>query len=136
MKQISERKIYYISDYDFQEKEMDIENEHLHGFADVIFNTHSVNVLSLLSSSKGCGTYLMVHISKEAIKMGIDIIELDDCSDRYNKSHNLYTKLGLLYLEAGEGPEMSGYTGVVSKNKVCRNDYIRELHIYVQSTDS
>ena len=62
----------------------------------------------------GYGTQLMIKACKEAVKVGIYKVFLDDCSSRYRKPNNIYTKLGMVYTQE-EGPEMIGDTRIISR---------------------
>ena len=82
------------------------------GFIHVAYNKKD-NVATIMNlesmiRGKGYATHLIVHVCKEAIRKGIITVELDDCSSHYRKSRNIYTKLGLLYIEDEYGPEMKG----------------------------
>lgn len=87
------------------------------GFAHVAFDTKDnvVTIMNLESiiKGKGYGTHLIVHVCKEAIRKGITTVELDDCSSHYRKDHNIYTKLGLSYVDNEHGPEMKGNTSKI-----------------------
>lgn len=90
-------------------------------FIEVIFNFQdgTMSVINLQSTNPGkeYATHLFLHACQEAKKRGISIITLDDCSDRYRKHHNIYTKLGMTYDDKIGGPEMSGKVDDISKYK-------------------
>lgn len=57
--------------------------------------------------NKGYGSALLKHVINYAKELKLKQIELDDCSDNFNKSCNLYTKLGFTYNDYKNGPEMT-----------------------------
>lgn len=57
--------------------------------------------------NKGYATILILSVLQEAQNKNVNVVELDDCSDRYNQKHNIYLKLGFKYNDE-YGPEMTG----------------------------
>lgn len=55
--------------------------------------------------NKGFGTILLLTFIKEVYNLGCVEVKLEDMSDNFNKSHNLYKKIGFKYIKKGE-PEM------------------------------
>lgn len=105
--------IYYIS-----EEKLDLKNiEKSFGHIQITLNINTMIVISLYSRKKGCGTKLMVYSCKEQLKKGIKYVELDDCTKRYRMNHNIYTKLGMKYVD-DYGPEMKGLTQIISTHLV------------------
>ena len=70
-----------------------------------------ITVINLQSNKKNkeYATYLITYSAKLAFENKIYKMVLDDCTNRYRKSNNLYLKLGLTY-DDDFGPEMSGST--------------------------
>lgn len=106
--------VYYIANSPLCIQELKRYHEIIPGLIEVIFNSNSMTVINLQSRQKGGGSAMLVHVAKEALKRGIYRIELDDCSDRYNRSDNIYVKMGMEYVSAGNGPEMVGNAAKVS----------------------
>jgi hypothetical protein len=122
--------IYYISPkeltlYDLKKNYLNLEGimEVIHSYKEGVMIV--TNIQSLV---KGNGTLLMIHASKCAVEENIKFIELDDCSNKYRKSHNIYSKLGLSYVNEF-GPEMSGELGIISKYPVLYGKKIYRLLI-------
>ena len=82
------------------------------GFINVVYDSKdrvaTIMNLESIITGKGYATHLIVHVCKQAISKGIITIELDDCSSHYRKDNNIYTKLGLSYIDNEYGPEMIG----------------------------
>jgi predicted GNAT family acetyltransferase len=108
--------IYYFAHKELCIQEFKEYYKLLPSLIEVIYN-EQMTVIDLNSSVKGKGyaTALLVHASKEASNIGITVITLDDCSDNWCKPHNIYTKVGLEYVNGKHGPEMKGNTSIVSK---------------------
>jgi len=130
MTQYLEHKIYYINEVSLTIKEMQQCADKVTAVIEVIFNKGERNMIvsNLFSNEKGCGSALMVFACKEGIKLGITEIILDDCSSRYNQTDNLYIKMDMKYISAGDGPEMVGKTNKVSKYCVQNKD-IKEIKL-------
>jgi hypothetical protein len=77
------------------------------------FNEKKIGILGIHTSlnqrNKGYASLLIVISCIIAERFGLDIIELDDCSDNFKKQKNLYTNLSFRYIEDGF-PEMIGST--------------------------
>lgn len=58
-----------------------------------------------LYRNNGYATKLLQYLKNLCKKFGVDIIELDDCSDNFGKNNNLYINNGFTYYEYGH-PEM------------------------------
>ena len=102
--------IYYIGD-----KQGDEIYAYIHTVFDYNDNTITIVDLQSMIEGKGYGTGLLIHACKQAMIEDIDKIVLDDCSDNYRLSRNIYTKLGIKY-ESEHGPEMVGKTSVVASH--------------------
>lgn len=111
--------VYYISNRELCIQELQIYHKNL-CVIEVIFhkNDGTMSVLDLQSTVPGkeYGTHLIIKACNEAEKRDISIVTLDDCSNRYRKSHNIYTKLGMTY-EEDWGPEMTGSTKKIANLK-------------------
>jgi GNAT superfamily N-acetyltransferase len=81
-------------------------NEKRVGYIDICNNT----ILSIESveQGKGYGSFLLHYAISFLKREGYTCIYLDDMSDRYRKSHNIYIKHGFEYLYE-DGPEMIYY---------------------------
>ena len=79
----------------------------LYAIIEVVFINNKVIIKNFKSNIPTYGTYLLTHVYDEATKRNIEFIDLDDCSDRYRQTHNIYTKFGIKYIEE-ERPEMRG----------------------------
>lgn len=130
MTKSSEHKVYYINKTSLTREELKQCADKATAIIEVIFNKDEKTMIvsSLFSNQKGCGSALMVFASKKAVKMGIIEVILDDCSERYNQKDNLYVKMGMKYISAGNGPEMMGKTKKVSKYCV-HNKEIKEIKL-------
>lgn len=130
MNEFLEHKVYYINEVSLTRKEMKKYAAKVTAVIEVIFNIYERNMIvsNLFSNQKGCGSALMVFASKEASKLGITEITLDDCSNRYNQKDNLYVKMGMKYVSVGDGPEMIGKTNKVSKYWV-QNKEIKVINL-------
>lgn len=102
--------VFYINKISLCREEFKRNYASIPGIIEVVFDEECMRVLNIKSLEKGNGTILMIYAAKEAMKRGINNIELDDCSDRYNQSNNLYLKLGMEYVNPDCGPEMIGKT--------------------------
>lgn len=112
MTESSEHKVYYINKTSLTADELKQSADKTTAIIEVIFNKNDKTMIvsNLFSNQKGCGSALMVFASKKAVKMGITEVILDDCSEKYNQKDNLYVKMGMKYVSAGDGPEMMGKT--------------------------
>ena len=112
----SETVLYYFSDKKLSVEEIKMYYKNIPALIEIVYSD-CMTVTNLQSNVKGKGyaITLLVHASKEAVQRGIVYIELDDCSDCYRKPHNIYTKLGIEYIDVESGPEMKGYSCIVSK---------------------
>jgi hypothetical protein len=116
---LCEHIVYYIS-----KKEIGLHNlkqvfKTLPAYIEVIFiKNDSMSVIDLHSTKHGkeYALHLIINACHEAQKRGISTITLDDCSDRYRQSNNIYTKLGMKY-DDEIGPEMTGKVDDISKYK-------------------
>lgn len=125
----SEIVVYYISDYPLCLQELKMYHKIIPGLIEVIFHTDSMTVIDLQSRQKGGGSAMMVHAAKESIKRGIDRIDLDDCTDRYNQGDNIYLKMGMKYVSAGDGPEMVGSSATIAVYPLNTEINIREIRL-------
>lgn len=57
---------------------------------------------------KGVGTMLLRRAIYKMALCGMDLVTLDDHSDRYRAEPNIYTMMGFKYVDPEEGPEMHG----------------------------
>lgn len=57
----------------------------------------------------GIGSKLLERIILDAQATNVDMIKVDDMSERYHKNHNIYTKFGFDYVDPTGGPEMVLY---------------------------
>tara|TARA_Y100000389_G_scaffold112418_1_gene109448 strand:+ start:250 stop:642 length:393 start_codon:yes stop_codon:yes gene_type:complete len=130
MTESSEHKVYYINKTSLTREELKQSADKATAIIEVIFNKDDKTMIvsNLFSNQKGCGSALMVFASKKAVKMGITEVILDDCSEKYNQKDNLYVKMGMKYVSAGDGPEMMGKTNKVSKYCV-QNKEIKEIKL-------
>ena len=112
----SETVLYYFADKKLSIEEIKMYYKNIPALIEVVYSD-CMTVINLQSNDNGKGyaISLLVHASKEAIKRGILYIELDDCSDGYRKNYNIYTKLGIEYVDFESGPEMKGYVHTVSR---------------------
>lgn len=103
--------VYYMCWKKLCAQELKMYYKLLPGFIEVVFHNddRGMTVIDLQSTvpDKEHGTHLMKHACTAALSRGITKVRLDDCSDRYRKDHNIYTKVGMLY-ETDGGPEMTG----------------------------
>lgn len=129
MSQSIEIMVYYVANSTLCVQELKLHHKIIPALIEVIYHKDSMTVIDLQSRQKGCGSVLMVHAAKEALKRGIDQIDLDDCSDMYNQKNNLYTKMGMEYASAGDGPEMKGSAAKISTYPVNGNVLIRGVSI-------
>lgn len=74
-----------------------------------------ISSLSVRESSRGQleGIKMLRRAAEYARKMGIDLIRLDDMSDHYRKSRNIYVRAGFHY-DSPDGCEMSGRVSHIS----------------------
>ena len=111
--------VYYISKKEFSIQEIKQIYQDLPASIEVLFSPkdYSMSVINLHSNNHGkeYATHLFLHSCRQAKKRGISIITLDDCSDRYRKNGNIYTKLGMKYSDETGGPEMTGEVDYISK---------------------
>jgi len=117
--------LYYIAKRQFCIEEIKQIYKTLPASIEVLFipKDVSMSVIDLRSTNHGkeYATHLFLHACREAKKRGISTITLDDCSDRYRKHHNIYTKLGMKYNDETGGPEMTGKVEDISKYKTITN---------------
>ena len=111
----SETVVYYFSNKELSIQELKLYYKQLPSVIQVVYN-NQMDIIDVHSSikHKGYATALLVYASKEAIKKGISIITLDDCSDNWNKPHNIYIKIGFEYIDSSSGPEMKGNAECIS----------------------
>ena len=104
--------IYYIDSEPLTFKEYNATKTWLPGYIETTWDLYDkeieVNYINSTVKNKGIGTLLFCTAMQIAHQRGIQTIDLDDSSDRYRDHNNIYTKLGLFYVEE-YGPEMSGY---------------------------
>ena len=55
--------------------------------------------------NQGIGSKLLCQVISDCKEININLIELDDMTDRYRKSNNIYLKFGFKYVDV-YGPEM------------------------------
>lgn len=127
MSKYSQIVVYYISNSPMCVQELKIYHKSITGLVEVIFHSDSMTVIDLQSRRKGNGSALVVHAAKEAIKRGIDRIDLDDCTDLYNRDDNIYLKMGMKYVSAGDGPEMVGSAVTVAAYPLNTKTVIRDI---------
>ena len=131
MSRTLEKVLYYISDKVLYIQNFEIYNKDVLGFVEVVFDKDDITIVDLYSSTykEGIGTYLMLHACKEAKKRGVKNITLDDCSERYRQKHNIYTKLGMVYVDSDGGPEMVGSINDILTNTKLIPNIIKEILI-------
>ena len=79
------------------------------GYLNIIINynkrSSTITDFSCIDTNKGYGSILMKYVISEMKKIQIKNIMLDDMSNRYRESHNIYLKNGFYYIHEF-GPEM------------------------------
>jgi hypothetical protein len=110
--------VYYIANKKLCVQELKTYHKLIPGFIEVVFHPDekSMTVIDLHSARPGnsYATHLMVYACNEAVKRRISTITLDDCSDNYRKNRNIYTNVGMKYVNSEGGPEMIGNTKTIS----------------------
>lgn len=108
--------VYYISDSAIKSRDFIKMYKSLPAYIHVVidFNDNTITVIDLHSNikNKDYATHLLIYACTQAMKTGIPTMVLDDCTDRYRKPNNIYTKVGMNYINE-EGPEMYGKTYIV-----------------------
>ena len=104
--------IYYIEYKKLCIKELKKSYNFIPALITVIFN-HNDRIMTITDlhsrkPGKEYATHLIIYACHEAKKRGISNIILDDCSDNYRKTNNIYTKIGMKYFDNEGGPEMNG----------------------------
>lgn len=109
--------VYYIAGKEFCIQGLKMYHKILPGMIEVIFHPESMSIIDLHSArpGNGYGTHLIVHACKEAVKLGITKVTVDDCSDMYRQENNIYTKVGMKYED--DGPEMFGSVNEIAEYK-------------------
>lgn len=117
----SEVVLYYFYHKELCTQEIIISYKLLPSVIEVVYG-ESMTIVDLRSSvnGKGYATALLVYASKEAVRRGITVINLDDCSDKWRKPYNIYTKVGFEYVDE-YGPEMTGDPLIISKYPTVTN---------------
>ena len=81
------------------------------GYINTIFNTQTKQLIIVfiesIMTSLGIATFLILNILKKADRQGLTTVILDDMSDNYRQVRNIYTKIGMTYVD-DTGPEMEG----------------------------
>jgi GNAT superfamily N-acetyltransferase len=54
----------------------------------------------------GIGSKLLGRIINDALHGGMDVVKVDDMTERYHDKHNIYVKFGFHYVDPTGGPEM------------------------------
>jgi len=106
MKSPVEVAVYYIASKKLDLSDLATNYKDIKGIIEVVFDD-VMTITHMRSKVKGYGTVLFLYACEEAKKRNIELVELDDCSDRYRKPHNIYIKLGMNYID-DYGPEMIG----------------------------
>ena len=83
----------------------DIKLAYLNIIIDYNDNSSIITDFSCINTNKGSGSILLNFVIREMTKIQIKNITLDDMSNRYRQSHNIYLKFGFSYLYEF-GPEM------------------------------
>lgn len=101
--------VYYIAHKEMCIQELKQCYQNIPGFIEVVFHK-TMDVIDLQSTvpRHEYATHLFLHACREAKIRGINIVNLDDCSDHHRSEHNIYTKLGMEYEDKDSGPEMMG----------------------------
>ena len=80
--------------------------------------------------NKGLSSLLFICAAYIAEQFNLDVFELDDASDKFRKSDNLYLKLSFRYIEDGH-PEMLGRTKyIVRKWRHIKSKYNIDFDIF------
>ena len=109
--------VYYIHNRKLNIQELKQQYNSLTASISVVTNDDQEITIADLQSTqhgKGYAMHLLKKACKEALSNNIINIILDDCSDNYRQNHNIYTKMGLQYLEE-YGPEMTGSVKHISE---------------------
>ncbi len=79
------------------------------GYLNIIINCNekssTITDFSCVKFGKGFGSILLKSVINEIKNLKINIIMLDDMTNRYRQTHNIYLKFGFKYLY-DSGPEM------------------------------
>ena len=79
-----------------------------------IYGAHGMPKIACINSlyiykqyrNQGHGTNLIKEFISTVLKKGCSRIILDDMTDNFNKTNNIYVKLGFRYIDTERGPEM------------------------------
>jgi hypothetical protein len=139
MSLIAENFVYYIENKKLCIKQLNKSYKTIPALIDVIFNYDDEVVIIRDLHSKKPGkeyaTHLIITACQQAKKRGILTVKLDDCSDRYRKKHNIYTKLGMKYDNEEGGPEMSGLVyNICNYKTITKKPFIYSLRINHNNT--
>jgi hypothetical protein len=84
-----------------------------------IVDGNSVYITNLFvpEELRGCGLALKAlhDVCKEAYRLNIPFMKVDDMSDHYRQPNNIYMKAGFAYMDATSGCEMVARTSTVSR---------------------
>lgn len=120
--------IYYIdkTKYNLNKFKKKLNNNEILAYIDVLWNTknNTIYIKYVMSKKRKIGTFLLTMSFSEANRNNINNISLDDCSDFFQQTNNIYLKLGLKYVN-DKYPEMYGNTSDFDINDLNPiNDYI------------
>lgn len=108
--------VYYINDTKLSYEELKRSLNTVTGYIQVVFNKdeNEMNIVTLKTNiqSKGYGSFLLYYAMVNAMSKNIEKVVLDDVSDRYRDSSNIYTKYGLKYKQ-DDCPEMEGFVAEI-----------------------
>jgi hypothetical protein len=80
-------------------------------------NSVCITNLFVPEELRGCGLGLKAlnEVCKEAYRLNIPFIKVDDMSDHYRQKNNIYLKAGFVYMDPTSGCEMMARTSTVSR---------------------
>ena len=113
--------VYYIYHRELTFPELKEYYDTIPSLIHVVFSPDEVTIVDLKSveKNKGMASRLIQLVCLEAVERNIKKIVVDDCSNRYRKSRNIYTKMGMKYINE-DGPEMEGDTLSISSLRLTR----------------
>jgi len=95
-------------------------NNEKKGYCNIIINditkSSIITDFYCMKTNCGFGSILLKYLIEKIRKTKINIILLDDMSDRYRNSHNIYLKFGFRYISK-TGPEMELKINNIGKSK-------------------
>lgn len=92
-------------DYSFSLLNLNKQLGHLNIIINFNENTATITDFESIAHNNGYGSILLDHVIKWVIDSKCKVICLDDMSERYRQTHNIYLKFGFEYLY-DSGPEM------------------------------